>query len=101
LALEAARLGEARDDQELLHVAEKAAFEAKDLMTVLPGHAPWGAQADAAIARVSTAQGNVERAAAAGQEAIEALQEGMHEDMNLDVLLPAGRAILAGGPEDA
>jgi DNA-binding NarL/FixJ family response regulator len=101
LALEAARLGAARGDEELMHLAERAAFDAKDLMAVLPGHPPWGAQADAAIARVSTAEGDLERAAAAGQAAMEALQEALHEDMNLDVLLPAGRAILAGGPEEA
>jgi DNA-binding NarL/FixJ family response regulator len=100
LALEAARLGEARGDEELLGLAERSAFEAKEAMSVLPGHPPWGAQADAAIAVVALAQGNPERAATAAGSAIQALMEAKHDDMNLDVLLPVGRAIMAGAPEE-
>jgi DNA-binding NarL/FixJ family response regulator len=99
LALEAARLGAARGDEELLRRAEGAAFEAKDVIGVLPGHPPWGAQADGAMARVALARGDVERAALAGGSGLRELEEALHEDMNLDVLLPAARAILAGGDE--
>ena len=49
---------------------------------------------------MALARHDVERAVLAGASAIQALQEGLHEDMNLDVLLPAARAILAGGPEE-
>ena len=48
LALEAARLGAARSDDELLELAERSAKDAKDIVQVLPGHPPWGAAADAA-----------------------------------------------------
>ncbi len=101
LALEAARLGAARDDDELLALAEGAAFDAKEVLRLLPGHPPWGAQADGALARVALAKGNAEGAALAGDSALRALEEALHEDMNLDVLLPAARAILAGGDEEA
>jgi DNA-binding NarL/FixJ family response regulator len=99
LAMEAARLGAARGDDELLGLAETAAFDAKEVLGLLPGHPPWGAQADGALARVALARGDVERAALAGGSALRALEEALHEDMNLDVFLPAARAILAGGDE--
>jgi DNA-binding NarL/FixJ family response regulator len=99
LALEAARLGAAHGDAELLGLAERAAFDAKEVIGLLPGHPPWGAQADGALARVALAKGNVEQAALVGGSALRALEEALHEDMNLDVFLPATRAILAGGDE--
>jgi len=37
---------------------------------------------------------------AAGGAAIHSLEEGLHEDANLDVILPAGRAVLAGAPPE-
>lgn len=101
LALEAARLGAETGEDALLKVAEDAAFQAKDIVGTLPGRPPWGAQADAALARASLARGDVGRAAAAGGAALQALQEALHEDVNLDVVLPAARAILAGGPPEA
>jgi DNA-binding NarL/FixJ family response regulator len=99
LALEAARLGADRADEELLGTAEQASFEAKDVLAVLGGHPPWGAQADAAIALTSLARGDVARAATAGGAALQALHDALHEDANLDVVLPSARAVLAGGPE--
>jgi DNA-binding NarL/FixJ family response regulator len=99
LAMEAARLGAARGDDDLLGLAETAALDAKEVIGLLPGHPPWGAQADGALARVALARGDVERAALAGGSALRALEEALHEDMNLDVFLPAARAILAGGDE--
>jgi DNA-binding NarL/FixJ family response regulator len=101
LALESARCGVLGRDEELLHRAERAALEAKDILPILSGHAPWGAQADAAISQVALARGDIERAVAAASTALQALEDALHEDMNLDVLLPAAAAILAGGPPKA
>ena len=56
LALEAATLGAERADEELLALAEQSAKDAKELMGVLPGHPPWGAEADAALAQVALAR---------------------------------------------
>ena len=67
---------------------------------MLPGHAPYGAQADAAIAEVALAQGDPARAVAAAGSAIAALQQAQHEDMNLDILLPVGRVTFAAGPPE-
>ncbi len=50
LALASATLGSERKDEELLAMGERAASEAKELLGLLPGHAPWGAKADAALA---------------------------------------------------
>ena len=101
LALEAARLGARTNDDGLLRLAENAAEEAKEILPLLPGHAPWGAQADAAIAQVALTRGDVERAVGAASAAFEALAASHHEDMNLEVLLPAAAAIFAGGPAEA
>jgi DNA-binding CsgD family transcriptional regulator len=101
LSLESAKLGAATGEQALLDLAETSAFDTKDLVPLLPGHPPWGAQADAAIAIVSLAQGNVERAAQAASSAMQALIESGTEDANLEIALPVARALLAGGPEEA
>src|SRR6185312_8346382 len=93
LAVEAARLGVDRNDEELLSVAERAADEAAQLASGLPGHAPWGAQADAARAVVALARGAREDATAFALAAGDALQQAMHEDANLDVLLPAAQVL--------
>jgi DNA-binding NarL/FixJ family response regulator len=100
LAVEAARLGAERKDDELLAVAEQAATEAKGLMELLPGHPPWGAQADAALARVALARGAVDDAVAAARAAYRALESASHEDPHLEVLIPVADAFLAGGTEE-
>ena len=100
LALEAARLGAAGDDNELLSVAEKAATEAKAMIELLSGHPPWGAQADAAIARVSLTRGDPDRAVDAARSANAALQTALHEDAHLNVLLPVGEALVHTGTEE-
>lgn len=100
LALQAARLGAERQDESLLAVAERSAAEARGLLPVLPGHPPWGAQADAALARVALARGNLPEAARAGRAALAALDGAMREDMFLDVLLPAADAVLRTAAED-
>jgi DNA-binding NarL/FixJ family response regulator len=100
LALESARLGTELGDEDLLEVAERSAGEAKQIQASLPGHPPWGAQADAAIARVALARGDTKMAAAAGRAAITTLEESFTEDIDLDILVPAARGILAGGTEE-
>jgi hypothetical protein len=97
LALEASRLGAAREDAELLDVAELAARDAAELAEGLPGHPPWGAQADAALARVALARGHAEEAADHGRAAMASLQSAMHEDRELDVSVAVGDAFLAAG----
>jgi DNA-binding NarL/FixJ family response regulator len=100
LSLAAARLGAGKADDELLELAERCATEAIRICGTLPGHPPWGAKGDAALAVVHSARGDLQRAAASGEAAIHALQAGLHEDANLDILLPAARAVLAGGPPE-
>ena len=102
LALEASRLGVEGNDEHLLGVAERAAHDAKALLGILPGHPPWGAQADAALARVALAKGDSEAATVAGRAALGTLDAIMTEDLFLDVQLPAAKALLvAGSPEEA
>jgi DNA-binding NarL/FixJ family response regulator/tetratricopeptide (TPR) repeat protein len=100
LAIEAARLGSDRVDEELLGLAERAAAQVKEMAGGLPGHPPWSARADAAICQVALHRGQVERAVAAAGAAVQALMEARNEDASLDIVLPAARAILAGGPPE-
>ncbi|HEU4673255.1 MAG TPA: AAA family ATPase [Candidatus Limnocylindrales bacterium] len=87
-------------DRELVELVERSAEEAKELLALLPGHAPWGAQADAALAVIALERDDVERAAAAGGAALEALRAGLHEDTSLEIVIPAARGLLAGGPPE-
>jgi DNA-binding NarL/FixJ family response regulator len=100
LATSTAALGASHSDEELLSVAERAAVEAKELQRLLPGHAPWGARADAALATVALARGSADEAVAAARSALEALGGAMHEDQSFDVVLPAAEAIAVGGTDD-
>jgi DNA-binding NarL/FixJ family response regulator len=100
LALDASRLGSDQRDDALLALAVRSAREAKALVELLPGQPPWGAQADAALARVEMTRGNKEEAAGAGRAALAALQEVHSEDLNLDVVIPSARAILSCGSEE-
>ncbi len=112
LAIEAARFvgrgtsdGSADDEREgpdpaLVELVERSAAEAKELLSLLPGHAPWGAQADAALATVALMRGDVEGAATVGGAAVQALQAGLHEDASLEIVIPAARAIFAGAPPE-
>jgi DNA-binding CsgD family transcriptional regulator len=99
LALEAARLGSATGDEELLALAEQAAQDARELVAVLPGHPPWGAAADAALAQVALARGDEAGAAAAGRSALATLGEAHSEDLHLRIVLPAVRALCVGAGE--
>ncbi|MFL5684688.1 MAG: AAA family ATPase [Chloroflexota bacterium] len=89
-----------RSGHDLAALVEDSAAQVHALRSVLPGHAPWGAQADAALATLALGRGDIPAAAAAGGAALEALQTGLHEDASLEIVLPAARALLAGGPPD-
>ena len=67
---------------------------------MLPGHAPWGAKADAALAAVALFRGEPDRAVESARSAISALQEAQHEDLDLDVLMPLAAAITAAGTDE-
>jgi tetratricopeptide (TPR) repeat protein len=97
LAVAASRLGAERSDEALLDVAERAGREAIDLCGSLPGHPPWGARAAAALARVALVRGRAEEAAELAGSATESLHSAMHEDLELDVLLPAAAVFEATG----
>jgi DNA-binding NarL/FixJ family response regulator len=87
-------------DPALVRLVEHSAAQVKELLPLLPGHAPWGAQADAALATVALDRGDLEAAVAAGRAAFEALRNGMHEDTRLEIMIPAARAVLAGAPSE-
>jgi DNA-binding NarL/FixJ family response regulator len=99
LALEAAHLGEKGRDHELLELAERSANEAKELAQLFNAHQPWAAQADAALAEIALARGDMPAVAAAGRSAVGAIQEAMREDIYPELMLPAARAVLAAGEE--
>jgi DNA-binding CsgD family transcriptional regulator len=100
LALEAARLGSAAGDEELLALAEQSAREARELVGTLPGHPPWGAAAEAALARVALARGELAAAVEAGRTALWTLEHLRLEDIHLRIVLPAARVIVDAGEPD-
>ncbi len=83
-----------------MELVERSAAQAKELLPLLPGHAPWGAQADAALATVALRRGDIPAAVMAGGAALQALQAGLHEDTSLEIIIPAARAVFAGAPPD-
>jgi DNA-binding NarL/FixJ family response regulator len=93
-------LGAERKEQDLLEAAERAAAECKDLVGLLTGHPPWGAQADAALARVWLARGRDDQAVDAARSAYAALESALHEDAHLDVVIPVAEAMIAAGSEE-
>jgi tetratricopeptide (TPR) repeat protein len=97
LAVEASRLGTARDDEDLMELADRAGKEAAELADALPGHPPWGAQADAARALVALARGSTDEAISLALAAGNALREARQEDLHLDVLLPVSRVLRETG----
>jgi tetratricopeptide (TPR) repeat protein/DNA-binding CsgD family transcriptional regulator len=100
LAVEAARLGVAQGDAELLGVAEDAAEQVASIAGSLPGHAPWAMEARAAMATVLLARGDAEAAAGAAGEAIQGLTDSGHEDVYFDALLPAAEVLAATLPPE-
>jgi DNA-binding NarL/FixJ family response regulator len=101
LAMGASRLGAERKDEELLALATRAANEAKTLMEQLPGHAPWGAQADTALARMALARGDRDAALDAARSAVAAILAARHEDSHLEVLVPVTEVLAATSPGEA
>ena len=93
--------GELMTAQDLAELVERSAAQVDELSAVLPGHAPWAAQADAARATVALKRGDLAAAASSGGAALQSLQSGLHEDASLEIVLPAARALLAGGPPEA
>ena len=89
-AASVARPAEGAPDPALVELVERSAAQVKELLPLLPGHAPWGAQADAALATVALARGDIEGAAMAGGAALQALQAGLHEDASLEIVHPGG-----------
>ncbi|HUQ44213.1 MAG TPA: AAA family ATPase, partial [Candidatus Limnocylindria bacterium] len=101
LGVEAARLGASTKDEELLIVAERSATEAKALAAVLAGHPQWAAECDAALATVAWARGDHETAVGLAFAAVQALEQGQHEDVYTDVVVPAAEILAAAGPPEA
>jgi DNA-binding CsgD family transcriptional regulator len=66
-------------------------------MAVLPGHPHWGAEADAALARVALARGEQESAAEAARSAFATLGAAHREDVFLGVILPVASVLCASG----
>ncbi len=97
LALEAARFGAKDQDEELLSLAESAADDARDLSALLPGHAPWGSQAQAALARVALARGDDEEAVRGATSVIAALQSTHQEDVHAEIMVPVAEVLMAAG----
>jgi DNA-binding CsgD family transcriptional regulator/tetratricopeptide (TPR) repeat protein len=100
LAVETSRLGAEREDDELLDVAERAAREAAELAASLPGHPPWGAEADAALARVALVRGRSDESLEHARAAMASLGSAMHEDQHLDIVLPAANTFVATDAPD-
>ncbi len=100
LALAFARVGRDTTDDGMLDQAETAAAEVRRIVRDLPGHPPWGAQADAVSATVAEARGDTEHALAAARAALETRRVAMREDPHLEILVPAARVVLAHGSDD-
>jgi DNA-binding NarL/FixJ family response regulator len=99
LAIEAARLGAQQEDAELLGLAESSARDAKDLVGLLPGHPPWGIQADAALAEVALAERDSERALEAARSALAGMMEAIREDPLLDAVRVIAKVYITVGSE--
>ena len=101
LALKAAWWGAEHGDRELLAVAETSAKEAKGLVDLIPGHPPWRAQADAALARVEMARGDKEAAVRSAMSSLAHLQSAMQEDLHVEILLPVAEVVMSAGSSEA
>ncbi|HKN81009.1 MAG TPA: helix-turn-helix transcriptional regulator, partial [Actinomycetota bacterium] len=79
------------------YVAERSARAAAELAAELPGHPPWGAQADAVLARVALGRGDTDTALGHARAAGAALTAARQEDLHLDILLPIAQVFAAAG----
>jgi DNA-binding NarL/FixJ family response regulator len=100
LAVEAARLGRAAGEEALLSLAERSAEDVLRERTSLTGHPPWPAQALSARAAIALAKGDTSTAVELAGQALAEHDSAMREDLDLDLILPAADAIIAGGTED-
>lgn len=100
LAIEAARLGAGASNDELLDLAQRSAEQALELASQLPGHPSWGPRAGAALATVALARGDLPAAVASAGAAMQEIQAGEHEDIDLEILIPCARALFAGAPPE-
>jgi DNA-binding CsgD family transcriptional regulator len=101
LALHTARAGASSGDETMLATAESAAAETRRLCAELAGHPLWAAQAAAASAEVALARGNSALALEMGRLALAEYRAATSEDPHLEILLPAARAILSAGDDEA
>jgi tetratricopeptide (TPR) repeat protein/DNA-binding CsgD family transcriptional regulator len=99
LAIEVARLGDRSGDPGLLEEAEGAAQEAIELSRSLPGHPPWRAQAQAALAAVRSARHEPEAALDSARAALAEIEASEQDELQLGIWLPCVRAVLAAGDE--
>jgi DNA-binding NarL/FixJ family response regulator len=98
-ALEAARLG--REGQaELIDRAEAAANDALEAFDLLPGHAPWRAEALAALARVRRSRGDLPDAMDAARKAFAFRTDAMSEDAHVEIQVAAAETLLDGGTDE-
>lgn len=95
LALEAARLGSLRQDERLLALAERCAAEVRHAAASLSGHPPWLSQAQAAMAEVNVARGDVDAARAAARDVAESVQWQDVRELFDDIVRPVARVLAA------
>jgi tetratricopeptide (TPR) repeat protein len=100
LAIELARIGTATGDPELLDRARAVAGETLDLVGRMAGNLPWGPEAHAALALVEQAEGNQAGAADHARAAL-GIEGETHVTQYLNVLLAAGRVLIAAGEPEA
>jgi tetratricopeptide (TPR) repeat protein/DNA-binding CsgD family transcriptional regulator len=100
LAIEAARLGRARSDDALLSLAERSAQDVLRERSSLPGHPQWPSQALAARATVALARNEVNSAVEFAWRALDYHDAAKREDLDLEIILPAADAIIAGGSKE-
>ncbi|HEX9822900.1 MAG TPA: AAA family ATPase [Actinomycetota bacterium] len=100
LALESARLGREKGDEELLELALQAAEDTRVAVAVLPGRPPWGAQADAAAATVALARGDAGAAIEAARAALGWMMSAFRDDIFPEIFIPVVEAVAAEGTDE-
>jgi tetratricopeptide (TPR) repeat protein/DNA-binding CsgD family transcriptional regulator len=100
LAVEAARLGRAGGDEALLSLAERSAEDVLRERSSLTGHPQWPSQALAARATVALARNDLKSAVEFAWQALDHHDAAKREDLDLEIILPAADAIIAGGSKD-
>jgi DNA-binding NarL/FixJ family response regulator len=99
LAIGAARLGAENGDADLLALGERSARDAKGLIELLPGHPPWGIEADAALAEVAFARASTEEAVGAARSALVGYMSAQHEDLPVAAIQSIAKVYLAAASE--